>query len=245
MISRTPSVAFESCVDSVASAINSAQGGASRVELCASLDIGGTTPSHGMIAECVERSGLPVFVIIRPRGGGFTFDEHEISVMERDISAARSLGAQGIVVGALLPDATVDVKTVRRLLERARPLPVTFHRAFDAALNPMDALATLVELGVDRVLTSGGAPTALEGAAAIGALVRAAGPHLSIIAGGGVRPHNVTQLMQLTGVREVHARLATPASPAATLTAPALGAMGAHQETTVEAVHAMVQALHA
>ncbi len=205
-----PRVLLESCVDSVASTIASSEGGAHRVELCDNLVEGGTTPSAGMIARCVERSTIPVFVIVRPRGGDFLYDDDEAAVMAADIRTAVTLGASGIVTGALRAEGTIDREITRRLMELARPLPVTFHRAFDLTRDLQEALDALLELGVDRVLTSGGAPRAIDGTEVIAELVHQAGPALSVMAGGGVRANHVAQLVERTGVREVHARLIEP-----------------------------------
>ncbi len=204
------SVLFEACVDSVASAITAAEGGADRLELCDNLLEGGTTPSVGMIVRCIARVTIPVVVIIRPRGGDFLYDADDVFVMERDIEVAGESGASGVVIGALCADGTIDATLTRRLIERARPLAVTFHRAFDVTRDLRASLDTLMELGVDRVLTSGGAPSAPEGAEAIAALVDQSNGRIAIMAGGGVRPANVADLVRRSGVREVHARLTEP-----------------------------------
>jgi copper homeostasis protein len=201
-------VLLESCVDSLESATASARGGADRIELCANLDAGGTTPDIDLIRRCSEAIDRPVFVMIRPRGGDFCYDAADLQIMTRDIGLAKSAGARGIVVGALAADRTIDVDAMRRLIHAVRPLPVTCHRAFDAAGDLDEALDTLVTLGVDRVLTSGGAPTAAEGAEVIADLVTRAGDAVVVMAGGGVRARNVADLVRRTKVREVHARLA-------------------------------------
>ncbi len=198
---------FESCIDSSPAAEASARGGAGRVELCARLDVGGTTPDAGLIARCVAAVAIPVFVMIRPRGGGFVFDGGEIAAMEADLAMAIAAGAHGVVFGALRPDGTIDVEVMRRLIDRARPLPVTCHKALDATRDPLEGLDALLALGVDRVLTSGGADTAAVGAATIARMVARAGDALVVMAGGGVRADNVAALVQQTGVREVHARV--------------------------------------
>jgi copper homeostasis protein len=205
------SVLLEVCIDSVASAVAAEAGGGGRVELCADLGVGGTTPSIGTIAECCRRVAIPVNVIIRPRGGDFVFSEEELDVMRADVIAARAAGASGIVIGSLLENGAVDRQQTRTLVEAARPLPVTFHRAFDEVADQAAALETLIELGVDRVLTSGGAPTAEAGIASLAALVRQAGDRIVILAGGTVRPHNVARIVGEADVREVHARLDHPA----------------------------------
>ena len=197
----------EACVDSVESALAAERGGAARLELCDALFDGGTTPSAGMIAACRERVSIPVFVIIRPRGGGFVYSDDELDVMRRDIVAARGLGADGVVIGALGTDGTVDVAQTRSLVDVAGDLAVTFHRAFDFTPAPGPALESLISAGVSRVLTSGGAPTAREGIPGIAALVRQAGDRLVVMAGGGVKEENVREIVDGTGVREVHVRL--------------------------------------
>jgi copper homeostasis protein len=200
-------VLFESCVDSHDAALASASGGAGRVELCARLDVGGTTPHTALIERCAASLTIPVFVMIRARGGDFVYERGEVAAMEADIRTAIAAGAHGVVFGALRPDATIDVDVMRRLIDRARPLPVTCHKAIDATRDPMAALETLLALGVDRVLTSGGADTAAAGAATIARMVARAGDALVVMAGGGVRAHNVAALVRHTGVREVHASI--------------------------------------
>lgn len=200
-------VLFESCVDSLDAALASAAGGADRIELCARLDLGGTTPDPALTARCAAALAIPVFAMIRPRGGPFVHDAPELAAMAQEIRRAAAAGADGVVFGVLGADGTVDVEAMRRLIDVARPLPVTCHRAIDAAREPLEALEALLGLGVDRVLTSGGAATAAEGAATIARLVARAGDALTVMAGGGVRAGNVAALVARTGVREVHAKL--------------------------------------
>lgn len=200
-------ILVEACVDSVASALAAERGGAGRLELCAALFDGGTTPSAGMIAACRAAASIPLFVMIRPRGGGFVYSDAEGDVMRRDIASARELGADGVVIGALRPDGSVDIPLVRSLVDVARGIPVTFHRAFDLTPDLEQSLESLVDAGVQRVLSSGGAPTAAEGAAQLAKLVRQAGSRLVVMAGGGIRADNVRSVVSLSGVREVHVRL--------------------------------------
>ncbi|MFL5560510.1 MAG: copper homeostasis protein CutC [Gemmatimonadaceae bacterium] len=200
-------ILVEACVDSVESALAAERGGARRVELCDALFDGGTTPSAGMIAACKASVSIPMFVMIRPRGGGFCYSAAERDVMRRDVEAARALGADGIVTGGLRADGEVDVDLVRDLVDAAGGIPVSFHRAFDLTRDLEASLELLAGAGVKRVLTSGGAPTALEGAATLGQLVRRAGERLVVIAGGGVREDNVQRVVAASGVREVHVRL--------------------------------------
>lgn len=204
-----PSVLVEACVDSVESAVAAEAGGAGRVELCDDLVEGGTTPSAGMIEVCCERVGIPVFVMIRPRGGDFLYTDAEFEVMRRDTARAARLGASGVVFGLLRTDGAVDVERTRRLVEEARPLPVTFHRAIDVSRDIDEALGALIDLGVDRVLTSGAAATADVGIDVIDRMVRSAAGRIVVLPGGGLKEDNVGRVVARTGVREVHVRATT------------------------------------
>ncbi|MEX2179245.1 MAG: copper homeostasis protein CutC [Gemmatimonadaceae bacterium] len=204
-------VLVEACVDSVLSAVAAERGGAGRVELCDNLFDGGTTPSAGMISAVKSALRIPVFAIVRPRGGGFVYSDEEIAVMRLDIEAARMLGADGVVVGALTADARVDEERLHVLVDTARELPVTFHRAFDLARDQDEALETLIRGRISRVLTSGGAARALDGAEAIGALARRGAGQITVMAGGGVREDTVQELVHRSGVGEVHVRGTRPA----------------------------------
>jgi copper homeostasis protein len=213
MTAMTQAVIFESCVESLESAIASARGGAGRLELCANLDVGGTTPDMDLVRRCADAVPIPVYVMIRPRDGDFCYVADDLRAMTRDIAAAAKAGARGIVVGALCRDRTIDADAMRRLIDAARPLAVTCHRAFDLARGLTEALDVLIDLGVDRVLTSGGAVTAGDGADTIARLVTRADDALTVIAAGTVRPHNVARLIERTRVREVHAHLADDQVP--------------------------------
>lgn len=199
-------VLIEACVDSVASALAAERGGAGRLELCDALHDGGTTPSAGMISAVKAAARIPVFVIVRPRGGGFVYTYEEVAVMRLDIEAARMLGADGIVVGTLTSDARIDEEQMRALVAAARGLPVTFHRAFDFARDRDEAIETLMRLGVQRVLTSGGAASAIDGVEAIRALVKRGADQIAVMAGGGVREETVQEIVHRSGVTEVHVR---------------------------------------
>ena len=177
-------VICEICVDSVAGIRAAKAAGAARVELCGDLLEGGTTPSLGMIREARKIAGVGLNVMIRPRGGDFLFDEDEFAIMEADIDAAKTEDADGVVIGLLTADGAVDVKRTRELIARARPLSVTFHRAFDMTPDPFEALETLVGLGVDRVLTAGQEASVLEGLPLIAELVRRAGGRIIVMPGG-------------------------------------------------------------
>ena len=206
MNTRSSPILVEACVDSVESAIAAERGGAQRLELCDALVDGGTTPSAGTIAAVKAAVRIPVFVIIRPRGGGFVYSDAEADVMRRDAEVAATLGADGVVVGALHPDARVDIRRTRELIDASRGMPVTFHRAFDLVRDRLEAVDALASAGVTRVLTSGGARNALLGADDIGSIVEAAGSRLIVVAGGGIREENVAEVVRRSGVREIHVR---------------------------------------
>ena len=185
-------------------AVTAERAGAGRVELCANRLEGGTTPSIGLVRTTVAKVRLPVFVMIRPRGGDFLYTSDEIEVMLRDIEAAKGAGAHGIVGGALHANAAIDEDGTEALLEAAAPLPFTFHRAFDLTRDLHEALDTCMALGVARVLTSGGGATAWDGAGALRRLRLRAAERLTILAGGGVRSDHARQLIDHTGVCELH-----------------------------------------
>jgi copper homeostasis protein len=199
-------VVIEAAVDSLEAALAAERGGADRLELCANLDVGGTTPRAELLAEVKSRVHIPVFAMIRPRGGSFVYSSAERDAMRDDLDVARTAGADGIVLGMLDQRGGIDVPGVAEVLGDAREAAVTFHRAFDRVADQRIALGILIELGIDRVLTSGAAPSALAGADSLRALVEHAADRIVIMAGGGVRSHNARQLVELTGVRELHAR---------------------------------------
>jgi copper homeostasis protein len=199
-------ILVEACVDSVQGAIAAEQAGARRLELCANLVEGGTTPSGGMMRAVHRCVGIPVFAIVRPRGGDFLYDAADIEVMLRDIEFAKACDVHGIVSGALNPNGTIDEDGTSALIEAAHPLPFTFHRAFDVTRDLDESLDALQALGVHRVLTSGGAPTAREGAEMIARLVRRGGDRIVVMAGGGVRRDNAAEVVRATRVRELHLR---------------------------------------
>lgn len=194
----------EICVGDLTSARAAAEGGADRVELCADLPSGGVTPSFGLVAEVVDRVGIAAHVLIRPRAGDFVAGPDELAVMLRDIDAARAADATGVVIGVLLADGWVDEATTARLIDRAGPLSVTFHRAIDLTPDPLAALETLIRLGVSRVLTSGGPGPARGNLAGLKALADRAGDRVIIMAGGGIAESDLPGLLVATGVHEVH-----------------------------------------
>lgn len=195
---------IEICCGSIQSAANAKAGGAVRIELCQGLVEGGTTPSPATIDYAVKELGLKVFVLVRPRGGDFCYNELEIKTMEEDVAFCKKAGAAGIVVGFLHPDGSIDTVLTRRFVELSAPLPVTFHRAFDECANPMNALEQIIDCGCARILTSGCKPTAMEGAEMLQKLVKQADGRIKILAGSGVTPENAAALREKTGVEEIH-----------------------------------------
>jgi len=200
------SVLVEAAVESLDDALAACDGGADRLELCADLRVGGTTPSEQLIEQVIDRVDVPVFVMIRPRGGSFLYTAHELDTMRRGIELARELQADGVVLGVLDARNEVDVYRCRDLIDIADEMPVTFHRAFDRVVHQQRALESLIELGVERVLTSGGADTAQGGIDVLRDLLDEANGQITILAGGGVRDNNVAEIVRETGVAEVHLR---------------------------------------
>lgn len=198
-------VILEVCAGDLESVANAAAGGADRIELCAALDQGGLTPSAGMIAEALKVPGLRVHVLIRPREGDFVYSQAEVSAMLADIGLCARLGVHGVVVGALTSDGRIDMDVCRRLVAAAGDMDVTFHRAFDRCADAFAALEDVIALGCSRLLTSGCAPSAAEGAGMLAALNRRAAGRISIMAGAGVNPANAASIVAATGVAEIHA----------------------------------------
>lgn len=196
---------LEVAVDSIEGVLAAREGGASRIELCSRLDVGGLSPGPELLKEAIEHSPLPLCVMVRPRPGDFVYSPAEVDAMEAEISGLQTAGA---VLGALTRDGRIDLPTLQRLVRAARPLSVTFHRAFDEAADLDLALEDLVSIGVDRVLTSGGEKDAYAGRRRLRALVDRARGRIVVMAGGGVRPANAAAILADSGVAELHGSVA-------------------------------------
>lgn len=198
---------LEICIDSVESAIAAQEGGSQRVELCSALIEGGLTPSIGLIRAVRRSIDIGLYVMIRPRGGDFLYSSEEIAVMREDIARARDCGADGVVFGLLNEEGGVDVIRTRELVEQARPMDVTFHRAIDMTFDLDASIEDVIQTGANRLLTSGGAQTALLGMALLEKIVRGYGSRIQIMVCGGVRPENVARIIHSTGALQFHAAL--------------------------------------
>ncbi|HEV7334148.1 MAG TPA: copper homeostasis protein CutC [Flavisolibacter sp.] len=185
------------------------QAGANRIELCANPTEGGTTPSYGFIKRAREAVTISLFPIIRPRGGDFLYTNAEYGLMQDDVRLCRQLGCDGVVIGLLQKDGSIDVRRTAKLVEMAYPMEVTFHRAFDHCRDPFEALEQLTAIGCQRILTSGQKPVAPEGADLLAELVKAAADRIIIMPGSGVRPDNIAELAEKTGAAEFHSSLRT------------------------------------
>lgn len=209
------SAILEVCVDTYQGACNAIKGGARRIELCSALSEGGLTPSFGLMQRAAHLS-VPCYAMIRPRSGLFHFSAHEVEIMLSDVRAAKQAGLAGVVLGVQRPDGTLDAPVLRRLREEAGPLGATLHRVIDVVPDPFAALEQAMELGFERVLTSGVEENAPDGAGLIREMVNRSAGHLSVMPGCGVTPENVRFLIAETGAKEVHAacRERVPGDPA-------------------------------
>jgi copper homeostasis protein len=205
-------VLVEACVESLEEALAAERGGARRLELCANMDVGGTTPGAELFRAVRAQVQIPIAMMVRPRGGSFVYSNAEWEAMRRDLDLAGELGADVAVIGVLNDDGHVHSAHTRELVARAGSMPVTFHKAFDVVEDQERDLEALIDAGVARVLTSGGADTAIEGADALSRLVERAAGRIAIMPGGKVRGNNVREIVERTGVREVHARCNTDAA---------------------------------
>lgn len=196
----------EVCVESYDEAVRAVSAGATRIELCENLGCGGTTPSYGTIKKCVEKLGVPVMVMIRPRGGDFVYSEDEFDIMKEDILRCRELKVTGVVLGILTPDGQIDRQRTQKLVRLSRPLQVTFHKAIDVSTDLTESVSVLKEIGVDRILTSGGQKTALEGKAALIRMMDLASPVISIVVAGKVTFENFDEIRHQVPSGEYHGR---------------------------------------
>jgi copper homeostasis protein len=198
-----PNQSIETCAFSLESCLIAQRAGANRIELCGGMFEGGTTPSAGLIQMATKAVQIPVYVMIRPRGGDFCYSETEFEVMKTDLNLAKTLGAKGLVFGILKPDGTIDIERNKALIELSKPLGVTFHRAFDMSRDPFEALESIIECGFERILTSGQKNTAIEGKELLKELIKKANNRIKIMAGSGVNIQNAHELWQ-TGIDAIH-----------------------------------------
>lgn len=199
---------LETCANSYQSAKNAQEAGAHRVELCQELSVGGVTPSYGLLKQVIDTLSIPVFVLIRPRSGNFVYTEEEFDIMKQDIQLCKNLGCAGIVSGILNKDNTIDIEKTKELIELSRPLQFTFHRAFDCVKDHKNSLEELINLGVDRVLTSGLETSAEKGLNNLKQLHEQAKERITILAGSGITSENA-QLFKEAGFKEIHASAST------------------------------------
>jgi copper homeostasis protein len=197
---------LEVCADSVSGALAAQSAGAQRIEFCANLPEGGTTPSAAQIRKARKQLHIKLYVLIRPRGGDFLYSDAEFEIMKSDIHFCGQAGCDGVVIGMLRPDGTVDAERCRELVAIAQQygMGITFHRAFDRSSDLFRAMEAAIELGCERILTSGGYDTAIEGAEVIRQLIEKAGSRIAIMPGSGITPENAAELIQKTGLREMH-----------------------------------------
>lgn len=197
----------EACVESLIDALEAEKRGADRIELCDNLSQGGTTPSYGTIKVALSTLKIPVFPIIRPRGGDFCYTPNEIEVIKEDIKVCKSLGAKGVVLGILTADKKIDFKTLAEFMELAKPMEVTFHKAIDELEDPTLVIDKLINLGVKRILSSGTKPTALEGKDMLNKMIEKAGDRLTIVVAGKVTKENLSEVSSLIPSKEYHGKV--------------------------------------
>jgi copper homeostasis protein len=196
-------VIYEACVGNYNEVFEAYKKGAQRIELCDNLMEAGTTPSYGTIKRTIEKLNIPVMVIIRPRGGDFTYSDDELEIMKYDVKVCKDLGAYGVVIGAI-KDSKVDKKIITELVKLAKPMTITFHMAFDEIEDKKAAIDELVLLGIDRILTKGGSGDALTNKNSLKELVEYANGRISIMPGKGVNKHNREYILEYTGANEIH-----------------------------------------
>jgi len=219
----------EIVVYSIASALKAQEGGADRIELCDNPGEGGTTPSLGTVEVVRANLGIDVYVMIRPRGGDFCYSSYEFHAMKRDIYQCQKASVDGVVFGILNPDGTLDKKRCKELIDKARPLKVTCHRAFDMASDPFQTLEDCIEVGFDRILTSGGQMQAVKGAELIGELIKRAKGRIAIMPGSGVNEDTVGEIVAKTGAQEIHFSAAATSDSLMQYRNPAIAGMGSDE----------------
>ena len=197
----------EACVESFEKALEAQNNGANRIELCENLAVGGTTPSYGTVKICLEKLNITIFPMIRARGGNFVYSKEEIEIMKEDIKIFKELGVKGVVLGCLTFDNKIDLELTKELVDLAYPMEVTFHKAIDEILNPLDYIDDLVNIGIKRILTSGGKATALEGKDLINEIIKKSNERLKIVVAGKVTKENLIELSNLISSDEFHGKL--------------------------------------
>ena len=196
----------EACVESFEKALEAQNKGANRIELCENLAVGGTTPSYGTVKICLEKLNIPIFPMVRARGGNFNYSKDEIEIMKEDIKLLKKIGVKGIVLGCLTNDNKIDLETTKELVDLAYPMEVTFHKAIDEISNPLDYIDALIDIGIKRILTSGGKATALEGKDLINDMIRKSNKKLKIVVAGKVTKENLSELSSLISSDEFHGK---------------------------------------
>ena len=197
----------EACVESFEKSLEAQNNGANRIELCENLAVGGTTPSYGTVKVCLEKLNIPIFPMIRARGGNFIYSKYEIEIMKEDIKIFKELGVKGIVLGCLTHDNKIDLELTKELVDLAYPMEVTFHKAIDEIVNPLDYIDDLVNIGIKRILTSGGKATALEGKDLINEMIKKSNKRLKVVVAGKVTKENLNGLSNLISADEFHGKL--------------------------------------
>ena len=197
----------DACVESFEKALEAQNNGANRIELCENLAVGGTTPSYGTVKVCLEKLDIPIFPMIRARGGSFVYSKDEIEIMKEDIKIFKELGVKGVVLGCLTSDNKIDLELTKKLVNLAYPMEVTFHKAIDEIQNPLDYIDNLINIGIKRILTSGGKVTALEGKDLINEMIKKSNGRLKIVVAGKVTKENLNELSNLISANEFHGKL--------------------------------------
>jgi copper homeostasis protein len=220
---------IEIVVYNIESALRAQEGGADRIELCDNPGEGGTTPSYGVIEAVRQNVSLDVYVMIRPRGGDFHYTNYEFHTMKRDISQCQKISVDGVVFGILNPNGTIDKKRCKELIEKAKPLKVTCHRAFDMTRDPFEALEDCIEVGFDRILTAGQQAQAVKGAGLIGELIKKASGRIAIMPGSGVNENTVEEILKKSGATEIHFSATSSRESAMTFRNPNIAGMGSDE----------------